>query len=209
MSGKGHCPLRTSANGFPTIAYRANEGDFDEASRLARSASEVPGVTLCQTGDVITVTSFFDGRGYVDLLKNSNGKTELDTFAIPEARDPRFATGFGGLSVHEVSRSQRRADLAYFSYYAGRFRVPQIRGNQLHEVGAFIGRGGNRFWGRRGLPAQRQGTRRCERSRQRPLRGAGRQWLADSHATRAVAPPKRTGPAAVQQQRQGQQRGGD
>jgi len=124
------------------------EGDFDEAACLAGTASEVPGVTLGQTGDVITVTSFFDGWGYVHLFKNSGGKmTELDTYAIPEAHDPRFATGFGDLSVHEVATSHRRADLAYFSYYAGGFRVLQIRGNQLHEVGAFIDRGGNNFWG--------------------------------------------------------------
>jgi hypothetical protein len=32
--------------------------------------------------------------------------TELDTYAIPEAHDADYATGFGDRSVHEVATSQ-------------------------------------------------------------------------------------------------------
>lgn len=121
---------------------------FDEAACLVGAASEIPGVALGQLGDVITVRAFFDGWGYVHLFKNSNGKiTELDTYAIPEAHDPRFATGFGDLSVHEVATSQRQSDLAYLSYYAGGFRVLKISDGKLQEVGSFIDQGGNNFWG--------------------------------------------------------------
>jgi hypothetical protein len=49
--------------------------------------------------------------------------------------------------VHEVATSPTRNDLAYFSYYAGGFRVTKIVGDQLTEVGHFIDEGGNNFWG--------------------------------------------------------------
>ena len=43
--------------------------------------------------------------------------------------------------------SKQRNDLAYFSYYAGGFRVAKIKDGNLREVGSFIARGGNNFWG--------------------------------------------------------------
>ena len=72
---------------------------------------------------------------------------ELDTYAIPQAHDSAFASGFGDLSVHEVATSAVQPDLAYYSYYAGRFRVTRIVGGQLQEMGHFIDQGGNNFWG--------------------------------------------------------------
>ena len=46
---------------------------------MAGSGSEIPGVALGQTGDVITIRAFFGGWGYVHLFKNQAGKmTELD-----------------------------------------------------------------------------------------------------------------------------------
>ena len=99
-------------------------------------------------GEHIRITVAFDGWGYVHLYQNGAGKmVELDTYAIPEAHDPDFASGFGDLSVHEVAMSEVRNDLAYFSYYSGGFRVAQIQGTELVEVGHFIDEGGNNFWG--------------------------------------------------------------
>ncbi len=47
-----------------------------------------------RTGDDVTLTSFFDGWGYVHLYRNAPGKLqELDTFAIPEAMDPATRGG--------------------------------------------------------------------------------------------------------------------
>ncbi|MCY7342954.1 MAG: hypothetical protein LH603_14215 [Pseudonocardia sp.] len=73
--------------------------------------------------------------------------TELDTYAIPEGHDQSKAIGFGDLSVHEVATSAKRNDLAYFSYYAGGFRVAKIVNDKLVEVGSFIDQGGNNVWG--------------------------------------------------------------
>ncbi len=101
----------------------------------------------------LTIQAIFDGWGYVRLFKTDIPKrggtgsiTQIDTYSIPEAQDPAYASGFGDLSVHEVAIDPRE-DLAYFSYYAGGFRVVEYGRDGLEEVGAFIDEGGNNFWG--------------------------------------------------------------
>jgi hypothetical protein len=100
-------------------------------------------------GDILTLSAVFDGWGYVHLFRNGTGKlAELDTFAIPEAMDPAFATGFGDLSVHEVATSHTQDTLAYLSYYSAGFRVLRIGPDELlHEVGYYTDPNGNNFWG--------------------------------------------------------------
>lgn len=150
---------------IPTIAISRESGfdlfdlsGFDLDACLAGgdtlAGSLLPGVALGATGDVVTITSFFDGWGYVHLYANGADKlVELDTYAIPEAMDPDFAVGFGDLSVHEVATSQVQPDLAYLSYYSGGFRVIQIVNDDIVEVGRYIaddsvtGHPGNNFWG--------------------------------------------------------------
>ncbi|MCP9487068.1 MAG: hypothetical protein MSC30_14550 [Gaiellaceae bacterium MAG52_C11] len=96
-------------------------------------------------GERIEVTSVFDGWGYIHLY-DAKTLAEIDTYAIPEALDPAFASGFGDLSVHEVA-TDPHSDLAYVSYYAGGFRVLRFGDNGIQEVGRFIDHGGNNFWG--------------------------------------------------------------
>jgi hypothetical protein len=72
---------------------------------------------------------------------------EVDTYALPQAHDPEFATGSGDLSVHEVAVSKVDNGLAYLSYYAGGLRVIDVRTGEIQEVGHFIDEGGNNFWG--------------------------------------------------------------
>jgi len=128
------------------------EPSYDDAACRAGTdtleGSLIPGVNVGDRGDAVTVRAFFDGWGYVHLYKNEPGKmTELDTYAIPEAMDPEKSTGFGDLSVHEVATSQTNADLAYFSYYSGGFRVVDISNGEIQEVGRFIDEGGSNLWG--------------------------------------------------------------
>ena len=128
------------------------DSGYTDAACLAGTATELAGVSLGQTGDVITLRAFFDGWGYVHLYANEAGKMrELDTYAIPEATEPAFAEGFGDLSVHEAATSQRNSRIAYLSYYSGGFRVVRINENangaSLQEVGRFIDEGGSNFWG--------------------------------------------------------------
>jgi hypothetical protein len=124
------------------------EAQYDDAACLAGNGTQQAPITLGATGDTLTFSSYFDGWGYVHLYRYGSGKfVELDTYAIPEAHDPAFASGFGDLSVHEVATSPTRADLAYYSYYAAGFRVTKIVDDELVEVGHYIDVGGNNFWG--------------------------------------------------------------
>lgn len=119
----------------------------EDACRGGDGTAQAP-IAIGTTGDTVSVKAVFDGWGYVHLFRNGEGKLrELDTYAIPEAHDERFAEGFGDLSVHEVAMSEERNDLAYFSYYSGGFRVAKIQNGNLREVGSYIARGGNNFWG--------------------------------------------------------------
>jgi hypothetical protein len=121
---------------------------YDNAACLAGTGPAQLPVAIGTTGDTLRFTSRFDGWGYVHLYRYGSGKmAELDTYAIPEAHDPAFASGFGDLSVHEVATSPTRAELAYYSYYAAGFRVTKIVGDELVEVGHYIDVGGNNFWG--------------------------------------------------------------
>jgi hypothetical protein len=120
---------------------------YSNADCLAGTGPAALPVVLGTTGDTLHFDSSFDGWGYVHLFRNDADMTELGTYAIPEAHDQAFATGFGALSVHEVATSAQRADLAYFSYYSGGFRVAKIVADDLVEVGHFIDVGGNNFWG--------------------------------------------------------------
>ena len=145
----------TVAGGIPALSVERSVGfglfdepGFNPATCLIGTVELIPNVALGETGDEVELASFFDGWGYVHLYRNGSGKLqELDTFAIPEAMNPAFASGFGDLSVHEAATSLTRNDLVYFSYYSGGFRVLKITAGQLQEVGKFIDEGGNNFWG--------------------------------------------------------------
>jgi hypothetical protein len=72
---------------------------------------------------------------------------EIDAYAIDEAMDPAFASGFGVLSVHEVAVDPFRPRVAYLSYYAGGLRVIRYGPTGIEEVGHYIHEEGNDFWG--------------------------------------------------------------
>ncbi|MDQ3030167.1 MAG: hypothetical protein M3R09_09125 [Actinomycetota bacterium] len=124
------------------------EEQYDEDECRAGSGTELAPIELGTTGDVVTLTSFFNGWGYIHLFDNRRGKlVELDTFAVREAMDDRYASRFGALSVHEVATSRMHDGLVYSSYYDAGFRVLKIKGDRLRPSGKFIGPRGNDFWG--------------------------------------------------------------
>lgn len=102
-----------------------------------------------------TIKAVFDGWGYVRLfgtdIPSKSGQagsiSQIDTYSVPEAQDPAYATGFGDLSVHEVAMDPDSDNIAYISYYAAGFRVVEYGRRGIREVGAFIDEGGNNFWG--------------------------------------------------------------
>jgi hypothetical protein len=121
---------------------------YDEQECRNGDGTEPAPIRRGKTGDTVTLNAFFNGWGYIHLFDNRAGKLrELDTFAVREAMDERFADRFGALSVHEVATSRARNRLVYSSYYDAGFRVLEIKGDRLEPTGRFIGRRGNDFWG--------------------------------------------------------------
>ena len=114
------------------------------------AASPATGTAVATT----TIEAIFDGWGFVRLfgteIPRQRGQTgsitSIDTYAVPEAQDPAYATGYGALSVHEVAMAPETG-LAYISYYTAGFRVVSYGKEGIEEVGAFIDEGGNDFWG--------------------------------------------------------------
>ncbi|HSK16044.1 MAG TPA: PA domain-containing protein [Gaiellaceae bacterium] len=97
-------------------------------------------------GEKVHGSPEFDGWGYVRLLDNDTLE-EIDAYAVDEAMDEAYASGFGDLSVHEVAVDPYKKNLAYLSYYAAGLRVIEYGKDGLEEVGHYVDEGGNNFWG--------------------------------------------------------------
>ena len=102
-------------------------------------------------GAEVSATAEFDGWGHVRLLDaDAPGLPEVDSYTIPETHDEDFAQGFGDLTVHEVATellNPSEDHMAPFAWYSGGFRVAKFGEDSIQQVGAFIDRGGNNFWG--------------------------------------------------------------
>jgi hypothetical protein len=143
-------PLLTNGSiDDPSVPGVANlpGGYITRADAAAGIFGGTPPTAIGTTGSAISVATQFDGWGYMHLFDRAT-MTELDTYAIPEARDERYALdhSFGDLTVHEAA-TDPAADLAYFSYYNGGFRVMAFGDGKLTEVGRFVDDRGNNFWG--------------------------------------------------------------
>jgi len=155
--GQGHVFEITI--GALCVGHRAMHEFFDTTPLYDLDDYPETAPAIGTVGDRISVTSQFDGWGYVHLFDAATLE-DLDTFAIPEAMDPDFAFGFGDLSVHEVATDPTDPSLAYLSYYAGGLRAIQIQCSdptdnstcELVEVGGYLDPNGNDFWGVEVLP---------------------------------------------------------
>ncbi len=97
-------------------------------------------------GLAVEVASTLDGWGYTHLY-DANTSEQIDAYAIPEALDVRYATGFGDLTVHEFA-TDPETNLAYASYYSGGMRVFRFsRANGLEPLGRYVDEDGSNFWG--------------------------------------------------------------
>lgn len=127
----------------------------DVLHRIFGSTTAEP--TLGQDGARVNAAGRFDGWGYTRLLSAGTGR-EIAAYAIPEALDPRYASGFGDLSVHEFA-TDPDTNLAYAAYYAGGMRVMSFGVEGLTEQGAFIDDRGANFWGVEQFTSSRDGCR--------------------------------------------------
>ena len=146
MSVTGAIPTFGVAPRQQGLALFGRERDYNNVTCLADVNAVQSGIPLGTVGDVVDFQAYFDGWGYVRLL-NANDLSPVDTYAIPEAHDPKFATGSGDLSVHEIATSAVNKNWAYVSYYSGGVRVIDVSGGKIVEKAAFIAEGGSNFWG--------------------------------------------------------------
>ncbi|MGH2675318.1 MAG: hypothetical protein ACRDH1_07890, partial [Actinomycetota bacterium] len=118
----------------------------DTAEYTGDDGADIP---MGELGEEFQASAVFDGWGYVQLHDATQPNLPiLDTYAIREALDPRYAQGFGDLTVHEVKTDPRpNVNLAYFSWYSAGFRVAQFGPGGITEVGRYIAEEGNDFWG--------------------------------------------------------------
>jgi uncharacterized repeat protein (TIGR01451 family) len=100
---------------------------------------------LGTVGEKIRATTEFDGFGYLNLI-DADTMQHLDAYAVPESVDPRFATGFGDLTIHEIT-TDPTGDVGYIAWYSAGFRVVDYSGGDLQEVGHYIDERGNDIWG--------------------------------------------------------------
>jgi LVIVD repeat len=119
-----------------------------------------PEPDIGEVGEDVAITATFDGWGYTRVLDTSNpaDPSEVSQITIPETADENFAVGFGDLTVHEVEVPRGDPNeggpgldddkVAYFSWYAGGFRVVDITDpSKPEELGHYIDENGNNFWG--------------------------------------------------------------
>ena len=99
-------------------------------------------------GPNVSVSNAFDGWGYTHLY-DAKTSQEIDAYAVPESQDPRFASDFGDLSVHEFATDPTEP-VAYAAYYGAGMRTFRFsRADGLVPTGKFIDDDGNgsNFWG--------------------------------------------------------------
>jgi hypothetical protein len=127
--------------------YDDDAGNPDHLYTPGDEPDEPDDEDVGRIGERVEGTSIFDGWGYAHLYKPGEGKwTTVDHWAIEESMDPRFAFGFGDLSIHEFATDPTEY-LAYSAYYAGGLRTVAFGDDGMRQVGAFIDEGGSNFWG--------------------------------------------------------------
>jgi hypothetical protein len=125
-------------------------GVYDEATYSCNPATpgtNTPTPPVNTAGLPVSLAFEFDGWGYTHVFENGKGKLRrIDSYAIPEGLDERYATGFGDLTVHEFA-TDPEVNIAYSAYYAAGMRVFSFGAGGLKEEGRYIPERGANFWG--------------------------------------------------------------
>jgi len=140
--GQGHEYTKTAS--AVCIGHRMMHLLFnDPPAYTGANGADMP--ALGTVGQKIRARSEFDGFGYLNLI-NADTMQHIDAYTVPQALDPRFAQGFGDLTIHEVT-TDPTGDVGYLAWYSAGFRVVDYSGGDLQEVGHYIDEKGNDIWG--------------------------------------------------------------
>ena len=140
------------AGQIPVVACTTHEAGHDIFDKPGTAPFPVPYddeaemAAVGTQGEKVSATSQFDGWGYAHLYRYQNGlQTRIDSYAVEESLDERYAVGFGDLSIHEHAPDPL-ADMSYIAYYAAGARAISYGEQGVTETGAYIDQGGNNFW---------------------------------------------------------------
>ena len=139
--------LTVDGDGPPTIPgvhMRRADALGPEGALTNDTTAPAPGTP----GPNVRVGVVFDGWGYAHLFDAKTSEL-IDSWAVAESQDPRFASDFGDLSIHEMATDPSEP-VAYAAYYGAGMRVVRFsRENGIVESGKFIDDDGNgsNFWG--------------------------------------------------------------
>jgi hypothetical protein len=108
-------PVRGTASGL-CIGHRAMHLLFNDTPEY--TGTDGADIPLGALGEEYLAKAVFDGWGYVQLHDATKPNLPIiDTYAIREELDERYARGFGDLTVHEVKTDPGPGvNLAYFSW---------------------------------------------------------------------------------------------
>ena len=140
---QGHA-FTVTASGI-CIGHRAGHLLFNDPPQYVGAPEGADMPALGTLGASVAATTTFDGWGTVHLL-NADTLQEVDNYSIPQAIDPAYASGFGTMSVHEVA-TDKEENLGYLAWYDAGMRVIRFGPSGIEEVGHYIAKDGNDFWG--------------------------------------------------------------
>jgi hypothetical protein len=129
---------------IPGVQMRRADALGPDGALTTSTATPAPGTA----GPAVSIGIVFDGWGYAHLY-DARTSERIDSWAVAESQDPRFASDFGDLSIHEFATDPTEP-VAYAAYYGAGMRVVRFsREDGIVETGKFIDDDGNgsNFWG--------------------------------------------------------------
>lgn len=137
----------TDADGpaaIPGVQMRRADALGAEGALSPSETTPAPGTA----GPAVSIGVVFDGWGFTHIY-DAKTSARIGSYAVKEAQDPRFASGFGDLSVHEFATDPTEP-IAYSAYYgAGMRAVSFSRDQGITEQAKYISddANGSNFWG--------------------------------------------------------------
>ena len=129
----GHQDMHLLFNDVPTYGDQPHEG------------SDLPAIGT--VGEVASMTSTFDGWGYLNLYDYDTGEY-IDSYATPQALNEERAFGWGTMSIHEIATDPRPgSNLGFISWYTVGLKAVRWSSKGIQSTGTYRNVGGNEFWG--------------------------------------------------------------
>lgn len=129
----GHRPMHLIFDDTPEYGDQPHEG------------SDLPPIGT--VGEDVTMTSTFDGWGYLNLYDYETGEF-IDSYAPEATLAEKRARGWGTMSIHEIATDPRNnSNLGLIAWYTIGIKAVTWSENGIRSTGVYRHVGGNDFWG--------------------------------------------------------------